>query len=128
MSSKVRIDKWLWSIRAFKTRKMAKEACQAGKIKINDSRIKPSQIVEIGGIITIQKGYIKYKYKVRGIIEKRVSAKLAKDNYIDLTSDNEKIKQNSKLFTPQYRREKGMGRPTKKERRDMDKLIKNFIK
>ena len=123
MSAKVRIDKWLWAIRVFKTRSLANDACQSGKVKINNSRIKPSRAVQIGEKITVQKGYIKHEYEVTGIIEKRVSAKLAQENYIDHTPEEEKIKQNTKLFTPQYTREKGMGRPTKKERREMDKFI-----
>lgn len=122
MSAKVRIDKWLWAIRVFKTRSLANDACQAGKVKINDSRIKPSRSVHIGEIITVQKGYIKHEFIVTGIIEKRVSAKLAQENYIDNTSEEEKIKQNTKLFTPQYSRKKGMGRPTKKERRELEKF------
>ena len=126
MSTKVRIDKWLWAIRIFKTRSLSNEACQSGKVKINDSRIKPSKTVQIGEIISIQKGYIKYKYQVTGIIEKRVSAIIAKNNYIDITPEKEKIKQNTKLFIHQYNRTKGTGRPTKKERREYNKLLKNL--
>jgi ribosome-associated heat shock protein Hsp15 len=126
MSAKVRIDKWLWAIRVFKTRSLANEACQSGKIKINAIRIKPSRSIQIGDRITVQKGYIKFDYEVTGIIEKRVSASLAQQNYIDHTPEDEKIKTNSKLFTPQYQREKGQGRPTKKDRRDLDKLLGSF--
>lgn len=126
MSIKVRIDKWLWSIRVYKTRSMANDACQSGKIKINSTRIKPSRIIQIGDRITVQKGYIKFDYEVIGIIEKRVSATLAQQNYIDHTPEEEKIKTNTKLFTPQYQRVKGQGRPTKKDRRDLDKLLESF--
>ena len=126
MSAKIRIDKWLWAIRIFKTRSLANDACQSGKIKINDNRIKPSRAIQIGDRITVQKNFIKHEYKVTGIIEKRVSATIAQQNYIDQTPEEEKIKQKSKLFSPQYTREKGTGRPTKKERREFDKMIGKF--
>lgn len=126
MSVKVRIDKWLWAIRIYKTRSLANEACQSGKVKINESRIKPSRTVQIGDRITVQKGYIKHDFEVKGLIEKRVSATLAQQNYIDNTPEEEKVKQNTKLFIPQYKREKGTGRPTKKERREFDKMVGKF--
>lgn len=126
MSVKVRIDKWLWAIRVYKTRSLANEACQSGKVKINESRIKPSRTVQIGDRITMEKGYIKHDFKVKGIIEKRVSATLAKLNYEDHTPEEEKVKLKSNLFSPQYTRKKGAGRPTKKERREFDKLIGKF--
>ena len=126
MSIKVRIDKWLWAIRIYKTRSLANEACQSGKVKINEARIKPSRIIQIGDRITIQKGYIKHDFEVKGLIEKRVSATLAQQNYIDNTPEEEKVKQNTKLFIPQYKREKGAGRPTKKERREFDKMMGKF--
>ena len=126
MSVKVRIDKWLWAIRIYKTRSLANEACQSGKVKINKSRIKPSRTVQIGDRITVQKGYIKHDFEVKGLIEKRVSATLAQQNYIDNTPEEEKVKQNTKLFIPQYKREKGTGRPTKKERREFDKMMGKF--
>lgn len=126
MSAKIRIDKWLWAIRIFKTRSLANDACQSGKIKINDNRIKPSRAIQIGDRITVQKNFIKHEYKVTGIIEKRVSATIAQQNYIDQTPEEEKIKQESKLFSPQYTREKGTGRPTKKDRREFDKMIGKF--
>lgn len=123
MSLKIRIDKWLWAIRIYKTRVLANEACQSGKVKMNEIRIKPSRNVQIGDRITVQKGFIKHEYEVVRIIEKRVSAKLAQQNYIDLTPEDEKVKQNTKLFTLQYKREKGAGRPTKKERREFNKFL-----
>jgi ribosome-associated heat shock protein Hsp15 len=126
MSAKIRIDKWLWAIRIFKTRSLANEACQSGKIKINDNRIKPSRAIQIGDRITVQKNFVKYEYEVTGLIEKRVSATIAQQNYIDQTPEEEEIKQKSKLFSPQYTREKGTGRPTKKERREFDKMIGKF--
>ena len=126
MSTKIRIDKWLWAIRVFKTRSLANDACQSGKVKMNNGRIKPSRTIKIGDRVTVQRGYIKFDYEVTGIIKKRVSATIAKQNYVDHTPEEELIKQKSNLFSTQYPREKGQGRPTKKDRRDLDKLLNKF--
>ena len=126
MSAKIRIDKWLWAIRVFKTRSLANDACQSGKVKMNNGRVKPSRTIQIGDRITVQKGFIKFDYEVSGIIEKRVSATIAQQNYVDHTPEEELIKQKSNLFSAQYHREKGQGRPTKKDRRDLDKLLGKF--
>ena len=126
MSVKIRIDKWLWAIRIYKTRSLASDACQSGKVKINNGRVKPSKIIQIGDMITVQKGFIKFDYEVSGIIEKRVSATIAQQNYVDHTPEEELIKQKSNLFSTQYQREKGQGRPTKKDRRVLDKLLRKF--
>ena len=123
MSAKIRIDKWLWAIRVFKTRSLANEACQSGKVKMNNGRVKPSKIIQTGDRLTVQKGFIKFDYEVTGIIEKRVSATIAQQNYVDNTPEEELIKQKSNLFSAQYQREKGQGRPTKKDRRDLNKLL-----
>ena len=126
MSTKIRVDKWLWAIRFYKKRSQARSACQSGKIKINNKRIKPSKTLQIGDLITIQKGFVKYKYEVKGIIEKRVSSTYAKENYLDLTPKEELIKQKFNTFSIQNKRKKGQGRPTKKERRTLDKLSEKF--
>ena len=126
MSAKIRIDKWLWAIRVYKTRSLANDACQSGKVKMKNGRVKPSKIIQIGDMITVQKGFIKFDYEVTGIIEKRVSATIAQQNYVDHTPEEELIKQKSNLFSTQYQREKGQGRPTKKDRRDLDKLLGKF--
>ena len=94
---KLRIDKWLWAVRIFKTRKIASDACKSGKVKIKNRRIKPSYLIKVGEKITVIKDIIKYEYAVTGLIEKRVSATLAQQNYIDNTPEEEKVKEMRKF-------------------------------
>ena len=120
--SKIRIDKWLWAVRIFKTRAISTDACNSGKVKIDGKSIKPSRVIKLNETITVQKGIIKFVYNVTGLIEKRVSAKIASENVNDLTSEEEKFKMKAASAQPVAIRDKGIGRPTKKDRRDIDKL------
>ena len=122
---KLRIDKWLWAVRIFKTRKLASDACKSGKVKIEGNKLKPSRSIQIGDRITVQKGIVKHEFEVTGLIEKRVSAAIAVENVVDHTPELFKLKSSLKTFTNPTRK-KGEGRPTKKARRDMDKLKKQF--
>lgn len=118
--TKSRIDKWLWAVRLYKTRSLAAEAVKAGKVKVNGDSVKPSFEVYPGLIITIPKGVVKYQYKVLTAIDKRVGPPLVKDHCEDITPEEEKMKLTTLEFMPDAYREKGTGRPTKKERRDLD--------
>jgi len=122
MADKVRIDKYLWAIRIFKSRTLATEACKEGKIKLFGENAKPSALVTIGNIIDVVKDGFKLKYKVVQLIEKRVSPVLAKPCYEDLTPEEEINKYKSWFIGKggPERRERGAGRPTKKERREID--------
>ena len=120
--SKIRIDKWLWAVRIFKTRAISTDACSSGKVKINGKSIKPSRAIKLNDTITVQKGIIKFTYNVTGLIEKRVSAKIASENVNDLTSEEEKFKLKAASAQPAATRDRGMGRPTKKDRRDIEIL------
>jgi len=117
-----RIDKWLWAVRIFKTRTQATEACAGGKVKIDGTSVKASRKIKPGETLLVRKGVIKYMYKVLKIAEKRMGAKLIIDFVEDLTPDDERAKLKSSHKQPLQTREKGQGRPTKKERRMMDKL------
>jgi ribosome-associated heat shock protein Hsp15 len=121
----VRIDKYLWAVRIFKTRNQATEACKAGKIKIDGQSVKASREIRIDDIITIQVNPILKTIKVVGILHNRVAAKLLEPYMQDLTppEEYEKLKLRKELNTEF--RPKGIGRPTKKERRNIDRL-KNF--
>jgi len=121
-----RIDKWLFAMRIFKTRSLSTEACKGGKVKINGNTVKSSRMVRKGDIIKVRKGIINYEYKVLKIAEKRMGAKMVMDYMNDNTSieELEKLK-TAKILAPQ-KREKGKGRPTKKERRIIDKLQKKY--
>jgi ribosome-associated heat shock protein Hsp15 len=117
----MRIDKWLWAVRIFKSRTLATEACNGGKVKIENKTVKPSREVKQGEIITVQLGPVKKTYKVLGLLEKRNSAKIAAEYVQDITPPEEKLKEEiaQRSYIARY---KGSGRPTKKERRFIDKI------
>ncbi len=120
--SKVRIDKWLWSVRLFKSRSMATDACKAGKVKIKENNAKPSQLITIGDEIGVKKNGFNLTFKVSHIIEKRVSATLAAPCFEDLTP-LEELNKYKEWFVGKAGaefRQRGEGRPTKKERREID--------
>ena len=117
---KVRIDKWLWAVRAFKTRSLATEACTAGKIKVNGTSVKPARNIAIGESVHFTQGIDKKIWKVLQLIEKRVSAPLAQACYEDLSPAPTPPAEPS-VFIESVFRTRGEGRPTKKERRDIDK-------
>lgn len=117
----VRIDKYLWAVRIFKTRNLAASACRMGRIMINDLAVKPSRDIEGGEIITVKKPPVIFRYKVKAPIENRVSARLVNDYLEDMTPDSEKIKGEINRTGSTGLREKGTGRPTKKERRVIDR-------
>jgi len=121
-----RIDKWLWAVRIFKTRAIATEACSGGKVKIDGTTVKASRKIQAGDVIQVRKGVIKFMYKVLKIVEKRMGAKLIIDYVEDLTPDDEIAKLESPHKQPLQTREKGQGRPTKKERRKIDQLREKF--
>ena len=121
--SKVRIDKWLWSIRIFKSRTLASDACKAGKVKVGEEAVKPSYMLAEGEVVTVKKEGFSFQYRALQLIEKRVGAPIAVTCYEDVTPEAEKNKYQSwfQNATPgAERREKGSGRPTKKERREID--------
>jgi ribosome-associated heat shock protein Hsp15 len=121
----LRIDKWLWAVRIFKTRTDAAEACRKGRIFVNAIQVKPSRDVKIDDVITVKRPPVNYVYKVVGLIENRQPA-----NKVPLYAENitpqeelDSLKiQRSTLFV---QRDRGTGRPTKKERRDIDNFIEN---
>lgn len=123
-TEKTRIDKWLWAIRFFKTRTLASDACSGGKVKINGINAKPSTLVKFGDEVQCKKDHINYVLKVERIIEKRVGAPIAVTCYLNLTPEEE-LKKFENWFNglPQTEyRERGSGRPTKKERRELDEF------
>jgi ribosome-associated heat shock protein Hsp15 len=119
---KTRIDKWLWAVRIFKSRSMAADACKNGRVKFNGSILKASANVMRGNIIQVRKDHFNFTFKVLDIIDKRVSAKLAEPCYENITPPEELNKFKSWFLNSQSVefREKGSGRPTKKERRVID--------
>jgi len=124
MSEGLRIDKWLWAVRLFKTRSQASETCKSGKISISNSGVKPSREVRIGDIIVIHSILLTKTVKVKGLVENRVSAKLVESYLEDITPEEEYIKLKLKKEINFELRPRGLGRPTKKERRSIEKLKK----
>ncbi len=118
----LRIDKWLWAVRVFKSRTIATEACNGGKVKINRKSIKPSYSIKPGEIITVQSGYIQRIYRVLGLNGKRTSAKLAMQFIEDITPKEELDKLEMGRHSSYISRYRGSGRPTKKERRTLEKF------
>ena len=121
-----RIEKWLWAVRIFKTRVIATEACARGNVKIDGTAVKASREINPGETLLVRKGVIKYMYKVLKIAEKRMGAKLIIDFVEDLTPIDELAKLKSSHKQPLQTHEKGKGRPTKKERRMMDKIREKY--
>jgi ribosome-associated heat shock protein Hsp15 len=118
-----RIDKYLWSVRVFKTRSDASDACKSGKVKVNDTEAKPSRELKRGDVIEVRKRNIYYKYRVLDIILKRQPASKVPEYAEDITPESELEKLNAPKETVTVYREKGMGRPTKRERRKLDDLM-----
>lgn len=121
---KVRIDKWLWSVRIFKSRTIATDACKSGKVKIKGINVKPSYLLEREELVEVRKNGFDLQFKVVDLIQKRVSAPLAQQCYEDLTPAEELNKYQDWFVgkAAAERREKGAGRPTKKERRTIDEF------
>ncbi len=118
----VRIDKYLWAIRVFKTRSEATDACKGGKVRVNGADIKPSKCVRRGDVITARKGAVVYTYKVLELIDKRQGAKLVPGFAENMTPQHELDKLRAPVETFFLKRDRGTGRPTKKDRRQMESL------
>ncbi len=124
-SAKVRVDKWLWAVRVFKTRTQASKACQGGKVKIADMPVKASRLIVPGDEITVKRKNITRILRVVQCIEKRVNAEKAALCYKDITPPGlnpELRKLPSAFYSGSDMRPPGAGRPTKKERRALQKF------
>jgi ribosome-associated heat shock protein Hsp15 len=117
----VRIDKWLWAVRVFKTRSLAADSCRHGHVKISGQAVKPSRQVRLNEVIVVAKDQMTRTFKVLQLIELRVGAAAAKECAEDQTPASEWEKPREPWFQP-FARPKGSGRPTKKERRQLDAL------
>ena len=121
----VRIDKFLWCVRIYKTRTIAKEECDKRRVKINSIEVKPARHVKLGDKISIRKPPRRYTYEIIQLIGKRQGAQLVKNYIIDVTTPEEReANKNSRLAAFAHRK-KGDGRPTKKDRRTIGKFMPN---
>ncbi|HBH85622.1 MAG: hypothetical protein A2X05_08570 [Bacteroidetes bacterium GWE2_41_25] len=118
----IRIDKYLWSVRIYKTRSIASEECRKGRILIGNVQVKPSRTITQNEIITVRKPPVNFTYRIIEPIENRVSAKLVQQFIENITPEEEKLKLDFRHTSGTFYREKGTGRPTKKERRLIDRL------
>ena len=126
MADQARIDKWLWAVRIYKTRSIAAEACKKGHISIGDRTAKPANNVRVGDIVNVKKAPITYSFKVLKCAENRVGAKLVPELMENVTPQEQyEILEMSKMsgFVGRMR---GTGRPTKKERRDLDSFVDDW--
>lgn len=124
----VRVDKWLWAVRLFKTRREAADACQAGKVKLGGHSIKPGRSVKAGDELLITRKLYKQQVRITGLLERRVSHNIAINMFDDLTPEEE-VKQAQvaqQLDSAFYRDRHRTGRPTKRDRRALQKLKGKF--
>jgi ribosome-associated heat shock protein Hsp15 len=117
----VRVDKWLWAVRVFKTRSQATEACRKGRVSIDGQPVKPSRVLKIKDVVQVRKSPVTFSYRVLGLLGKRLSAKAIQEFAENITPAGEldKLIMRDTFYIV---RDRGAGRPTKKERRTIDKL------
>lgn len=118
-----RIDKWLWCVRVFKTRGLATDACRAGSVEVGGVEAKPAREVRVGEVVTVRQGLIVRTLVVRGIPAARMGAKRVAEFCEDRTPSEEFEKVKTRRVEQLLAREKGLGRPTKRERRALDQLF-----
>ncbi|NCP67723.1 RNA-binding S4 domain-containing protein [bacterium] len=124
----MRVDKWIWAVRMVKSRTLASTMCKAGKVLINSEKTKPSKEIKEGDRVEVQHKNVTKVYEVTGFIEKRTSADLAAQNYIDHSPEPDRFVNpaDNNFELPQAVRTKGEGRPTKKDRRAIDEYKKYY--
>ena len=121
--SDVRLDKYLWAVRVFKTRSDAADAIRNNRVMVNNAYAKPSREVQVGDIISVKKMPVTYSYKVLDLVSSRQGAKLVPQYCLNITPQEELDKLTTPRETIFVFRERGTGRPTKKERREIDALM-----
>ena len=123
----IRIDKWLWAVRLYKTRSLATEACKKGRILIQQVSVKPSRVVKVGDVIQIRQAPVTYSFKVLALAQNRMNAKLVPEFVQNVTTADQLELIELGKIAAKTARERGTGRPTKKERRDMDDFFDPFF-
>jgi ribosome-associated heat shock protein Hsp15 len=125
-TGRIRIDKWLWAVRLFKTRSQATAACDQGKIMVGEQTVKASRLIKVGDHVSIKRTGITIRLEVLQAIEKRVGAKLVPEICKDLTPQEEIEAFRARATRMTIFRDPGTGRPTKKERRALDDFFNPF--
>lgn len=122
MAEGVRVDKWLWSVRVYRTRTAAADACATGRVRVNGEPAKPARRVSVGDRVTARRGQVVLDYEVVELIEKRVGAPIAVTCYVDHTPAAPAVDPSTPDLGHDSARDRGAGRPTKRERRAIDRL------
>jgi len=121
--NEVRIDKWMWAVRIFKTRTIALEACKKNRVMVNDIAAKPSRMIKVGDTVQVRKPPITYSFKVLDLTENRIGAKLVPNYLENITPPEQYEILELQKISGFVDRARGTGRPTKKERRELDEFI-----
>lgn len=122
----VRIDKWLWAVRIFKTRTIASDACKKGRVLIDNVAVKPSRDIRVGDVINVKKPPITFTFKVIALADKRMGAKLVPQFMENITPPDQYELMELNKLSGYVDRQRGTGRPTKKERRDLEQFTGTF--
>jgi ribosome-associated heat shock protein Hsp15 len=116
----VRVDKWMWATRIFKTRTVATDACKKNRISVGGASVKPSRMIKTGDVVAVRKPPVTYSFRVLDVTENRMNAKLVPQYYENITPPEEYELLELNKISGFVNRAKGLGRPTKKERRELD--------
>ena len=119
----VRVDKYLWAMRIYKTRSIATDACKCGRVKMNGVEVKPSRMFHVGDIFTVRKGPITYTYRILQLWGNRLGAKMVPEYLQDITPKEQLELLELARYAAQSGRDRGTGRPTKKDRRDIEQIF-----
>ena len=122
MKSEVRIDKWLWAVRIFKTRTIATDACKKGRVMLGDVPAKPARMIKVGDIVKVRKPPVTYSFRVLALTENRLGAKLVPDYMENITPKSELDLLEVVKISGFIDRRKGLGRPTKREGRELSRF------
>ena len=125
--SEVRVDKYLWAMRIYKTRSIAADACKNGRVSMSGVQLKPSRTFKVGDTFNVRKGPITYTYKVLQLTENRLGAKLVPEYLQDCTSPQQLELLELARMAGNGTRDRGLGRPTKKDRRDIETFFDELI-
>ena len=121
--TEARIDNWLWAARIFKTRSIAADACKNSRVTVNGVQVKPSRMVKEGEVVSVRKPPVTYSFKILKTIEQRVGAKLIPEIYENVTPADQYELLEMNRISGFINRQRGTGRPTKKERRALDEFV-----
>lgn len=119
----VRVDKYLWAMRIYKTRSIATDACKCGRVKMNGVELKPSRMFHVGDIFTVRKGPITYTYRILQLWGNRLGAKMVPEYLQDITPKEQLELLELARYAAQSGRDRGTGRPTKKDRRNIEQFF-----